>query len=138
MSKFNTVAPTSKTINLSGGSAFKESAELELTSAVLTSFLDDKAYQTGDNRQKQIVDLIDKVDLKFVANLALYARKEYGMRSVSHLLAGEIAIRVAKAKDNSWGRPCGLLSIGLGLKTPLGQNAIRRRLSLSWPNVRNS
>ena len=33
----------------------------------------------------------DRADKRFVAKAALYARREAGMRSVSHLVAGEIA-----------------------------------------------
>lgn len=100
MSKFNSTAATeSKTTNLAGGEAFKMTPELELVSALLTSFLEDKYYETGKTRQTRIEDLIKNVDPLFAAKAAIYARTEFGMRSVSHVVAGTIAGTV---KGQEW------------------------------------
>lgn len=101
MSRFNTAAVTRKTTNKSGGSAFSATPELEFVSAILTTFLQDKFYQTGKGREAQIVKLLDSVDPHFAAQAALYARNEFGMRSVSHLVAAELAER---AKGSGWGK----------------------------------
>ena len=102
MSKFNTTATAkNKTVNIAGGTAFKMSAELELVSAILNSFLKDSYYQSGSERETQIVDLINKVDPHFAAQAALVARNKYGMRSTSHVIAGELANRI---QGNEWAK----------------------------------
>lgn len=98
VSKFNEPV-TNTTTNLAGGSAYKESPELELVSALLTSFLEDKFYEKGKDRQKRIIECLDKVTSKFAAQATLYARNEYGMRSVSHVAAAELADKV---KGEAW------------------------------------
>lgn len=94
MSKFNEPSMTHNTINKSGGTAFTATPELTLVSAMLTSFLEDKFYETGKQRQTHIVDASKAVDAKFAAQAALYARNEFGMRSTSHVVAAELADRI--------------------------------------------
>jgi 60 kDa SS-A/Ro ribonucleoprotein len=102
--KFNTILKrkirTPDTINLAGGRAFTQSNQLELVNILLTSFLENKFYRSGNATAKRLVDLIGNIaDKKFVAKAALYARREAGMRSASHLVAGEIAQQV---KGQDW------------------------------------
>ena len=101
MSKYNaTVKNTTKTINLAGGEAFKESVELELVSLVLTSFVAEQFYRTEKDSLTKLESLINILkDKKFIAKLAIYARNEFGMRSISHVIAGEIAKR---SKNEQW------------------------------------
>jgi len=100
MSKFNnSAANTNKTVNLAGGEAFVMTPELELVSALLTSFLEDKYYETGEKRQTRIEELVKKVDPLFAAKASIFARTEFGMRSVSHVVAGVIASTV---KGQEW------------------------------------
>lgn len=89
MSRFNTVK-SNKVINEAGGEAFKMSPELELTTIALTTFLKDEFYRKTDKTIDRIKELTKKVNPYFVSRLALYARHEFGMRSISHLLAGEV------------------------------------------------
>jgi hypothetical protein len=92
--------PRGKTINKAGGEAFVETAKLELASMLLTSTLGDQFYRTADATTKRIKELVSQTsDKKFVAKAALYARKEAGMRSVSHLVASELAHTV---KGEAW------------------------------------
>ncbi len=92
MSKFNTkVAPKRKTINKAGGHAFKLPLDQELVHAVLTTFLDDKYYESAEDRILRIQALIQQNDPEFVARLAVIARKEFNLRSVTHLLIGELS-----------------------------------------------
>ncbi|MDF1813062.1 MAG: TROVE domain-containing protein [Verrucomicrobiales bacterium] len=93
--KFNKILKNQKTQpnthNLAGGQAHRLSDKAELVTILLTSFLDDKYYRSGNESAKRITELVDRIeDKKFVAKAALYARREAGMRSVSHLVAGEI------------------------------------------------
>lgn len=91
MSKFNTKVASTKTDNLAGGIAFGMKAREELLHAVLSTFLENKYYESGDDRMKRIIALVPKVSPEFVARLAVVARKEYHLRSVSHLLLAELA-----------------------------------------------
>lgn len=98
MSRFNTKAPSTKTENLAGGVAFKHDTKTELVHAVLTTFLENKFYESGDARAKRIVQLVSGVSADFVARLAVIARTEFNLRSVSHLLLGELS-KVAHGTD---------------------------------------
>ncbi len=103
MSKFNTQSESTKTVNRAGGQAFQESPKLAFVSLLLTSLLKDQYYRSEGETMKELVDFIDKIeDKKFIAKAALYARNEFGMRSVTHIVAAEIANRV---KGEVWTRP---------------------------------
>lgn len=97
MSRFSAVKKGSrtKTVNVAGGEAFKESSKLELISTLLTTFLTDKYYESANGTVERIKNVIQGIkDKLFVAKAAVYARNKYGMRSVSHLVAGELAHQV--------------------------------------------
>jgi len=104
MAKFSILKSLSRaqsapnTINFAGGRAFKQTAKVEFVSILLTTFLQDEFYRTEKQTTSRLRELIDQVDDPvFVAKAALYARHKYGMRSVSHLVAGELAQRVKGA-----------------------------------------
>lgn len=103
MSKFNQSRPSqpTKTVNLAGGEAYQQSPELELVSILLTSFVEDKTYRTAEEELDRVRSLLDKVDPVFAAQAAVFARNEYGMRSISHVIAAELARRV---KGQGWTR----------------------------------
>ncbi|KOA19210.1 hypothetical protein CLHOM_23160 [Clostridium homopropionicum DSM 5847] len=91
MSKFNWIR-TEKTLNISGHEAYEMKSKEKLVTQVLTSlFNEDKFY--GDNSETlvQTVREVIKEDPRFVANLCIYARKEMHLRSISHVLIGELA-----------------------------------------------
>ena len=94
MSKFNAkVKGNNKILNKAGGSAYKILEEkTKLVTMVLTTFFNEKKYY-GDN-SKEIVEqirLVAEKDPVFVAKLAVYARRVFHLRSVSHVLAVELA-----------------------------------------------
>ena len=67
----------------------------KLVTQVLTSFFNEKKFY-GDNSadmQKTIQSVV-KTDPKFIANLAVFARREFNMRSVSHILIAYLAHEV--------------------------------------------
>jgi len=101
---FNTQRKTAtKTTNLAGGEAHTETPKLELVSMLLTSTLKDEFYRGADASMARVKELVAAIpDKQFSAKAALYARNEAGMRSVSHLVAGEIAKSV---KGESWTAP---------------------------------
>jgi hypothetical protein len=98
MSKFNVNANESRksqevtTKNKSGVTAFAMDNKLKLITQVLTTFFNESKFY-GDN-SKELVKLVKEIldtDPKFVANLAIYARNVFHLRSVSHVLVGELA-----------------------------------------------
>lgn len=104
MSRFNTqtVTPAQKagdTINLAGGEAFSQSSQLELVSVLLTSFVTDQYYESANDTLTRLNELIGKVEPEFAAKAAIYARNEFGMRSITHVVAAEVAARV---KGEQW------------------------------------
>ncbi len=103
--KFNTpkIHARADTTNLAGGDAYRESPKLELAALMLTATLADGFYRTGDQTVARARELIaQNTDKRFVAKAALYARKEAGMRSITHLAAGELARQV---KGEAWTAP---------------------------------
>jgi len=98
MSRFNTAVQPTKTTNLAGGQAYKQSPELELVSILLTSFANDTFYRSGNDTFEQLKTLIAKCDKKFVAQAAIYARIQFGMRSITHVVASELAKHISGEK----------------------------------------
>jgi 60 kDa SS-A/Ro ribonucleoprotein len=93
MSKFNTTIKSgkTKTTNLAGGQAYKQSYELELVSILLTSFVKDSFYEKSSDTLSRLKMILSKVDPLFAAKAAIFARDKFGMRSITHALAGELA-----------------------------------------------
>ena len=91
MAKFNTT-PTNKTVNKSGHTAYKMRDKSKLVTQVLTSFSNESKFY-GDNsaEMQETIKSVIKTDAQFVANLAVFARREFNMRSVSHVLAAYLA-----------------------------------------------
>ncbi len=89
--KFNTQTTVPKTTNLAGGEAYAQSPELELVSFLLTSFVKDTFYEKEAAVPKRVKDLLAKVKPDFAAKAAIYTRNEFNMRSISHIVAGELA-----------------------------------------------
>lgn len=94
MSRFNGQRTTTKTTNLAGGTAYSQDPKTELASILLTSFMQNQYYRTSNDTEKRVVELMKQVPPMFAAQAALYARNEFGMRSISHVTAGHIAMNV--------------------------------------------
>jgi 60 kDa SS-A/Ro ribonucleoprotein len=91
MSRFNTTSIGTFVLNKEGSDAYSQSPELELISILLTSFANDTFYEKAEDKFDRLKQLLAKVNPEFSAKAAIYARKEFGMRSISHVLAGELA-----------------------------------------------
>lgn len=91
MSKFNVKSPGTKIENLAGGQAYGQSPELELVSILLTSFANDQFYRSANDTYSRLISLITDCDKEFVAKAAIYARTQFGMRSITHIVASELA-----------------------------------------------
>ena len=91
MAKFNNSA-TIKTTNLSGHAAYSLPDRDKLVTQVLTSFFNEAKFY-GDNSdaiQKTICSVI-RHDPDFVSRLAVFARREFNMRSIAHVLTAYLA-----------------------------------------------
>jgi len=93
MARFNPIKTkeSKKTKNRAGGEAYVMSSEMQLATLLLTSFAQDQFYRSAKTSFNEIVTLLTKVEPSFAAKAALFARNEYGMRSITHVLAGELA-----------------------------------------------
>ena len=93
MSKFNTATENSmKTVNHEGNAAYKMADKAALMTMVLTSFFNEQKFY-GDNSESlaNILKNVIKDDPQFVSNLAIFARREFNMRSVPHVITGYLA-----------------------------------------------
>ena len=101
MARFNTrtLADHPDTLNREGAAAYRQEDQLALVSHLLTSFVQDQFYRSADEGLAELIQLISRVDPGFAARAAVYARREFGMRSVTHVVAGQIA---ATVKGEEW------------------------------------
>ena len=91
MAKFNTSA-TIKITNKEGFAAYSMSDKEKLITQVLTSFFNEKKfYGDNSNELQDTAKAVIRKDPQFVANLAAFARREFNMRSVSHVLTAHLA-----------------------------------------------
>ena len=98
-SKKESVKPTE--VNYMGEMAFKLADKELLVSTVMTTFLQNSYYEREGEIVKRITDLVDKVDPLFAAKLAIYARNEGNLRSVTHLVSALLAKYVG---GTDWGK----------------------------------
>jgi len=77
--------------NAEGDKAYKLDPETELYSAVCTTAMSSKYYESEDDFVVRLRGLIGKVNPMFVAQLAVYAREEMYLRSVPMVLISELA-----------------------------------------------
>lgn len=92
MSKFNNHSPSIKTVNHEGHVAYSMAPKAKLVTQVLTSFFNEKKFY-GDNSEeiKQTILEVVKTDPEFVSKLAVFARREFNMRSIAHVLTAYLA-----------------------------------------------
>lgn len=96
MSLFNVKTAPTKTENLAGGQSYKQSPEMELVSILLTSFANESFYRSSNDTFNRLKELISICDKKLVAQAAVYARTTFGMRSITHVVASELAKYIGK------------------------------------------
>ena len=90
-----------KTVNLAGGEAYKQTPKTELVSLLLTNMVKDQFYRPTEDTLARMRELIGGIkDKKFIAKALIYARRECGMRSITHVGAAELA-QYASGQD--WG-----------------------------------
>ena len=91
MSKFN-ATNTIKTVNKCGVPAYSMDAKSKLVTQVLCSFFDEEQFY-GKNTEDmaQTIKRVIADEPQFVSNLAVFARRAFNMRSVSHVLTAYLA-----------------------------------------------
>lgn len=103
MGKYNvkkeSVKPTS--VNYMGELAFQLADKELLVSTVMTTFLQNSYYEKESEIVDRIKELVDRVDPLFAAKLAIYARNEGNLRSVTHLVSALLAKYVS---GTDWGK----------------------------------
>jgi 60 kDa SS-A/Ro ribonucleoprotein len=88
--------------NLAGGQAHAMSPKLEFATALMTTFTTDTFYKSAGDQVARVAELARNLeDPLFAAKAAVYTRKLNGLRSVSHLVAGELAQR-KDVKGQPW------------------------------------
>ena len=90
-----------KVRNKAGGEAFRQDPRVALASLLLTSFAEDQFYRKGKQTFKELEALLKEVDPQFAAKAAVFTRREYGMRSITHVMAGQLA---ALASGQEWAK----------------------------------
>ena len=91
MSKFSLKAENTA-VNKSGHAAYAMTDRTRLVTQVLTSFFNEEKFY-GDNSD-EITDTLIKVinsDPEFVSKLAVFARREFNMRSIAHVITAYLA-----------------------------------------------
>lgn len=103
--RFNTQAvDQTKTTNVAGGAAYALDRRMQFVTLLLTSLLQDKFYKTATEELATLQQLLGAMtadELQFAAKAAVYARRTHGLRSITHVVAGEIA---KLAKGQTWTR----------------------------------
>ena len=91
MAKFN-LGIVKKTINKEGAIAYQMSNKEKLITQVLTSLFNENKFY-GDNSQDilKTVRTMTETDAKFIANLCIFSRTVMHLRTISHVLAAELA-----------------------------------------------
>ena len=89
--KFNVFRKAKSVTNNEGAKAFPLDKRTELYSALVTTSLSNKFYESDNARLTRIRALIEQNEPAFIARLAIYARTKMHMRSVPLVLAVELA-----------------------------------------------
>lgn len=98
MPRFNLPNHAPDAVNMEKAPAWQMSPKLELAAILLTSLMTDQFYRSSSDAQKRLATLAAQ-EPKFAAQAALYARREFGMRSAAHVAAAAIA---QSAKGETW------------------------------------
>lgn len=93
--------PAKAVVNKAGGRGYDPGAKYQLLSLLSTCFLDDQFYSTKADQAARVRALV-QADPYFAAKAAVWVRKVFGMRSVTHLVGSEV---VHCVKGEPWTAP---------------------------------
>lgn len=95
MSYFNKKKIVPTVTNYAGGVAYTQSDRIALLNAVVTSLGNDSTYESFNHKYLRIEELVSKCDAEFVAKLAVYARKNFNVRTLPIILLTLLAKKFA-------------------------------------------
>ncbi len=107
MARFNATSVFSQprkspvTPNLAGGKGFRIDPKVELAGIILTSWAKDSFYRSFAGTNARMQQLIDICGPLYAAKCAYVARKEHGLRSISHLVMSEVQ-RLQARESADW------------------------------------
>ena len=91
MSKFNNKIHYERASSYEGGKNYKKNPVEDLINFMLSSYLENGYYESAEEQMSRFLGLLeevkDKLSYEWIAKLSFFARKELGMKSVSHLTA---------------------------------------------------
>ena len=92
MTKFNAkIKTTPNAVSYEGGAVYEKAPAEEWLNFLFSSYLEDRFYENSSKQFNRFlnltIDMIQTYGPEFVANAALFARQELGMRSVSQVVA---------------------------------------------------
>ncbi len=87
----NKVTLVTNAVNEAGGTAYKLSDKAALAQYAMTGALNGTYYASDADQLKKVLELANKVDPKFVAKLAVYAREKGLMKDMPAVLASVVA-----------------------------------------------
>lgn len=85
------VTKVTDTVNQAGGVAYTMSDKAALAQLAMTGCFNGTYYASGESQLKQVLELANKVDVKYVAQLAVYARQKGLMKDMPAVLAAVVA-----------------------------------------------
>jgi len=92
MSRFaKKVEGTPRVVNHMGAPAFAHKPEVELISILMNSMVQETYYVSTKETLQRVKELVKVVDPLTAAKIVIYGRTEMGMRSISHVVAVELA-----------------------------------------------
>ncbi|WP_236197439.1 RNA-binding protein [Pseudomonas glycinae] len=91
---FNTQSknlPACDTLNASGAAAYAYTPKHQLAQLAVTGCLNSTFYASAQSQLDQVLKLVAELDIRFVANAALYARQKGHMKDMPALLLAALA-----------------------------------------------
>lgn len=85
--------PPSDTVNRAGGRAYKLGEKAALAQYAATGTFNDTYYSTAEAQVSEILEILSKVDVQFIAKTALYARHQGRMKDMPALLVAHLLSR---------------------------------------------
>lgn len=105
MTKFNFVEHNEPdTVTYEGAAAYSRSTVSAWINMLFSSLMEDRFYESGTSQFDRFIKLTDKMaekyGYKFIGKAAIFVRNEFGMRSVSHILAAWLNDKKFESKRN--------------------------------------
>jgi 60 kDa SS-A/Ro ribonucleoprotein len=87
------LVPKTNAVNEAGGAAYALSPKQALAQYAMTGCLNSTYYATADDQLKTVLAMAEKVDAKFIAKTAVYARQKGFMKDMPALLCAALSVK---------------------------------------------